>query len=366
VVADEDFSVGPSLEAEGESGVSAPVDHMADRVAVQLVFDNYRSGRAANTLRRQNADLALFAEYLATIGIVAGDLTRRPAAWLQVSWRIVAGFARWQLLKGYAVGTINVRLSTVKTYVGLAHKAGVLNLATYALIRSVQGYSSGERERLDEARRAASVPTRMGRKKPGRRTLTVQMAQQLKSQPNTPQGRRDALIMCLLLDHGLRVYELAGLDVTDIDLSGGRLSFYRSSLRRNHEQRLTDDALRAVLAYLHHDASALGPLLRPSRKDGRLFGSGMTERAICGRVRALGEQIGVEGLSPTDCRHHWAMQVAREGRPIHEIQEEGGWSSPEVPLRYSEAARLEDQGEPRIRAGSEEHPVRAAAETEEA
>jgi len=40
------------------------------------------------------------------------------------------------------------------------------------------------------------------------------------------------------------------------------------------------DALRAALAYLHHDAPAMGTLLRASRKDGRLHDMGMTERAI--------------------------------------------------------------------------------------
>ena len=91
--------------------------------------------------------------------------------------------------------------------------------------------------------------------------------------------------------------------------------------------RLTDDALRAELAYLHHDASALGPLLRSSRKDGRLHDMGMTERAITARVRVLGLAIGVDGLSAHDCRHHWATQAARNGTPIDRLQDVGGWGS---------------------------------------
>jgi len=44
--------------------------------------------------------------------------------------------------------------------------------------------------------------------------------------------------------------------------------------------RLASDTLRAALAPLYHDASAMGTLLRASRKDGRLHDMGMTERAI--------------------------------------------------------------------------------------
>jgi site-specific recombinase XerD len=42
----------------------------------------------------------------------------------------------------------------------------------------------------------------------------------LKTQPDTPQGRRDALLMCLLLDHGLRVGEVAILVIDGVVMAG--------------------------------------------------------------------------------------------------------------------------------------------------
>jgi integrase len=42
-------------------------------------------------------------------------------------------------------------------------------------------------------------------------------AKVLKSQPDSPQGRRDVLLMCLLLDHGLRVGEAIRLEVVDFN-----------------------------------------------------------------------------------------------------------------------------------------------------
>ena len=316
----------------------------ANDAAARRVFTDYRERKAANTLRRQDAGLALFADFLATVGVEVGDLVRDPDAWPGITWGLAAAFVRWQLRQGYAVSTVNVRLSTIKSYAKLALKAGTLGASEYAMIRAVEGYSHKEGKRVDEGREAAGIATRNGRKKAEAVSLTPEQAGALKTQPNTPQGRRDALIMCLLLDHGLRVGEVAGLLVTDVDLQACELRFYREKVDKEQTHRLTDDALRASLAYLHHDAPAMGPLLRASRKDGRLHDVGMSKRAITARVRALGAAIGVEGLSAHDCRHTWATQAARNGTPIDRLQDAGGWASPSMPLRYVEAAKIANEG----------------------
>jgi integrase len=57
------------------------------------------------------------------------------------------------------------------------------------------------------------APTRKGAKKAQPVSLTPEQAARLKAQPDTPQGRRDALLLGLLLDYGLRVGEVAGLQI---------------------------------------------------------------------------------------------------------------------------------------------------------
>jgi integrase len=318
---------------------------VADRIAADRVFDNYRERKAPNTLRRQDAGLELFKAYLADAGVTAGDLARDPEAWRGVTWGLVAGFVRWQVLAGYAVSSVNVRLSTVKVYARLALLAGGLSADAYAAIRAVQGYSRKEGKRVDDDRKENGLPTRAGHKKAEPVGLTKEQARALKAQPtDTPQGRRDGLLMCLLLDHGLRVGEVAGLTVTDLDLKAGELRFYRPKVDKVQVHRLTADALRAATIYLANDAPAIGPLLRAGRKDGRLHDAGMSARAITARVRELGEAVGVKGLSAHDCRHYWATRAAREGTPIDRLQDAGGWASPAMPLRYVEAAKIANEG----------------------
>jgi integrase len=313
----------------------------ANQAAARRAFDDYRSRRADNTLRRQDADLALFAEYLADVEIEAGDLAFDPEAWAGITWGIVEGFARWQLRQGYAIGSLNVRLTTAKVYAGLASKAGVIEPGEAVLIRAVKGYSQKEARRIDQRRPV----NRVGRKKARAVLLTRDQANVLKNQPgNTGQRRRDRLLMCLLLDHGLRCGEVAGLQVDDIDLAEGQMNFYRPKVDRRQIHQLTPDTLQAATHYFRLDAPERGSVLRGSRKGGALGDPGMSEQAITARVALLGRQIGVTGLSAHDCRHYWATTAARNGTDPFSLQEAGGWSSLAMPRRYVEAAKVANQG----------------------
>lgn len=332
--------IAPALMAAGQA---------ANAAAAAGVFSDYQARKSKNTLGRQRGDLALFADFLRSVGVSAdpGALGSDPAAWAGITWGLVAAFQRWQLTRGYAVESVNVRVSTVKVYAKLAFKAGTLPAAEYAMIGAVESYAHKEVKRIDDLRAEMDHPTRKGAKKSQAVSLSPGQAAALKDQPDTPQGRRDALIMCLLLDHGLRVGELAGLLVSDLDLSTrrGELRFYRQKVDKTQTHRLTEDTQRAALAYLAQDAPAVGSLWRGSRKGGAgLTTQGLTARAITKRVRHLGTLVGAVGLSAHDCRHYWATQAARAGTALDRLQDAGGWSSLAMPGRYIEAARIANEG----------------------
>jgi site-specific recombinase XerD len=115
----------------------------------------------------------------------------------------------------------NVRLATIKTYARLALKASVLDQTEHAMMTTVKGYSHNESKRIDEQRKTAELPIRVGAKKNAAVSISVEQAAALMTQSNTPQGRRDALLMCLLLEHGLRVRGGAILEVGDFNLKAG-------------------------------------------------------------------------------------------------------------------------------------------------
>jgi len=317
------------------------IGERANQAAAASRFADYRSRRADQTLRRQDADLELFREFLALYNVKTGDLSHEPLAWRPVTWGLVETFVKWQINHGYAIQSVNVHLSSIKTYARLAMQAGTLLPQEYALIRAVQGYSFREQSRIDARRQI----TRIGLKKAQPVKISPEQAAQLKQQPDTPQGRRDAFLMCLLLDHGLRVGEVAALGVSDFNLKDEQLRFFRPKVNKEQIHRLTRDTLKALKAYQEHgDIPQSGLVLRRSLRNEELGAIGMTERAITARVGYLGEKIGVMGLSAHDCRHFWATSAARHGTNPFVLQEAGGWSSLAMPRRYVEENEVANEG----------------------
>src|SRR5258708_152151 len=278
----------------------AQVGQVANTYASQNVFTDYQGRISANTLRRQADDLALFSYYLAATGVVieANDLLHDPTSWHGITYGLVDSFVRWMLAEGYAIGSVNVRLSTIKVYCKLVAKSGVLPPAEYALIRLVTGYRHAEGRNIDQRRGTV----RKGDKKAVAVSITSAQSTRLKSQPDTPQGYRDALLMCLLLDLGFRCGEVAALTPDVLNLDEGTLVLYREKVDKTQTHKLTADALEAAKRYLLA-CQPSGRLLMGSRKGGKLQGV-MSTRAITDRVKVLGEQIGIEGLSAHDSRHY--------------------------------------------------------------
>lgn len=317
---------------------------LADQAAAFYRFQDYQQRRSEQTLRRQKADLALFQEFLTYVGVtIENSLFDSPVCWTQITWGLVEAFIKWQLIEGYAINTINVRLSTVKTYAKLAMQSQTLSPESYALIRSITGYAHKEGLRVDEKRQII----RVGFKKEASVVITPEQAAQLKNQPiDTPQGRRDALLMCLLLDHGLRVSEVVPLTVEAIDRPHQLMIFYRKKVNKTQRHKLSRDTLAALeRCFSHGDYfDAATPLLRGSYKNKELSNDAMTDRAITHRVNYLGKLVGITGLSAHDCRHYWATAAAHHGTDSFTLQEAGGWSSLAMPRRYIEDNEIANDG----------------------
>jgi len=313
------------------------VGQLANEYAASNVFSNYQQKISTNTLKRHKDDINLFSAFLKQVGMQKDNLLSDVTEWQGITFGLVEAFKRWQLDQGYAIASINAHISTVKIYASLATKAGVLSAEEYAMVKMVSGYRHKEGRNVDAKREV----TRVGSKKAEAVSLTQEQAKLLKSQPGTPQGRRDALLMCLLLDHGLRCGEVAALDHKSLNLAEGTLTFYRQKVDKTQIHKLTRDTLLAAMRYLEA-CKPKDKLLMGSRKGGKLEGV-MSERAITDRVRVLAERIGVKGLSAHDCRHDWAKDAVKE-TDIKSLQQAGGWSSPAMPLRYADDATIANEG----------------------
>jgi integrase len=209
------------------------------------------------------------------------------------------------------------------------------------MIKSVTGLSWKEGPRVDEKREVR----RMGAKKAASVTLLRSQADALRTLAgDTAQDRRDAVLMCLLLDHGLRVGELARLRVGDIRLGEGMMVFYRPKVAKIQRHRLSALTAAALARYMADLGGDDGSLLRRSTRSGQLLEGSMSERSITERVRVLGERIGVQGLSAHDCRHFWATWAVKLKTDPFTLMQAGGWTSMQTVKRYVDDQVVANEG----------------------
>src|SRR6266849_2221887 len=263
----------------------ADVSALAEQFSKATRLTRYQEGLRDETIRRQKTDLLTFARFLASIGTQAGDFYNDLYAWQGIRAGLLEAFIEWQKLQGYAIGTINVRLATLKAYCHLVYEVGILDIDTHTHIQGVKGIQRKQARNID-ARRPVY---RVGYKK-------------------------------------AKAVEIA------IELRSRLLTFYRPKVDEPQTDRMTDDTLAAARAYL-----ATLPAKQESLFDLAII-------SIQERVRTLGELAGIQGLSPHDCRHSWATRAARHGTPLERLKQAGGWSNVQTPLRYIKDSAIANEG----------------------
>jgi hypothetical protein len=185
------------------------VGQKADEAARQNLFTEALAYKAPNTIAAYTANMATFCnEYLpaARLERDVDAMMTDPSQWAFLTYGIVKGFREWLLGQGYALTTVQHKLSTVKFYARLAAEAGAIAQNTADMIAAVKGPPAGKQgKRLNEKRQDAGVPTRLSSKKRDTLTLTpMEIHKMLSEHPDTPQGRRDRIMVCQGLEHAMR------------------------------------------------------------------------------------------------------------------------------------------------------------------
>jgi len=141
-------------------------------------------------------------------------------------------------------------------------------------------------------------------------------------------GLRDRAVLETLYSAGIRVGELVGLNIRNVDFIGGVIKVYGKGKR----ERLTpigDRALKAIRAYLSRRH------FTPSPSKGRAGGRTAVEplflnkqnkrissRSIRGFLNKYIHQLTIrEGISPHSLRHSFATHLLDRGADLRSVQE---------------------------------------------
>ena len=140
--------------------------------------------------------------------------------------------------------------------------------------------------------------------------------------PDDPAGSRDRAVLELLYGSGLRVSELCGLDVDDLDLAGRRVRVMGKG-RKERQVPIGEAAARALMTYLTEARPQL--LERSKAPDYALF---LNTRGMRLRRRSVGrvmeKYLGAEGariLGPHALRHSFATHLLDNGADLRSVQE---------------------------------------------
>jgi integrase/recombinase XerC len=267
---------------------------MQEALAEFLHHLGLEKNSSPHTVKSYREDLTQALDFFRTR---LGAESPRPA---QLSTRVVRAYLAWLHEQGYAKSTIARRLAAVRSWCRYLCRQGVLKANPADGLRG---------PRLDR-----KLPHFVQRE---------DMLRLLATPPaEEPLGVRDRAILETLYSAGLRVSELTGLNVDDLDLDDG-LATVRGKGRRERLALLGPHAVSAVHLWFGQRAVILA---QRSREQPALFlnrsGIRLSSRSV---GRLLEKYLALSGLdprtSPHTLRHSFATHLLDAGADIRSVQE---------------------------------------------
>ena len=251
---------------------------------------------SAHTLRAYRGDVESLLDHAQRMRLA--DVTELDLATLR-SW-----LARLRA-QGGSRATIARRASAARTFTAWAARRGLI-----ATDPGVRLASPKPQRRLPEVLRA------------GEATAVLEAAPDPDSDVREePERLRDQAVLELLYATGIRVSELCGLDLDDLDL-GRRTVRVLGKGRKERTVPVGGPAVAAVEAWLQHGRPARigaesGPALLLGRR-GRRLDPRTARRVVHERLAAL---PGVPDLGPHGLRHTAATHLLEGGADLRSVQE---------------------------------------------
>jgi integrase/recombinase XerC len=281
---------------------------MLDQLKRFLRFLELNRYASAHTVRAYESDLS---QFLAHVSTTAG-VSRAALAPAHLDRGALRNFLAELHRQGQSRATTARKLAAARTFLRYLRREGVID---------------------DDPGRLVATPKRDVRM-PAH--LSEAEMQALLGAPaaDTPLGRRDRAILELFYASGLRLSELAGLDLDDVNLSARVVRV----LGKGRKERLvpfnrtTATALRVYL----DDRAALARGRRGNPMFVNYKGGRLTMRSIDRIVRKyVAASSARMGISPHALRHSFATHLLQRGADLRAIQELLGHARLGTTQRYT-------------------------------
>jgi integrase len=150
------------------------------------------------------------------------------------------------------------------------------------------------------------------------------------------KGKRDYVILALLVGCALRRQELASLKIENIQLREGRwvIIDLRGKGGRIRTVPVPIWVKQGIDAWIAAAEIEKGRLLRPLSKSGKMVGDELGDWAIWSVVEQSSKQIGIEHFGAHDLRRTCAKLCRKNGGDLEQIKFLLGHSSIQTTERY--------------------------------
>ncbi len=264
-------------------------ERFAEEIDGFIAFLGLERGLSVHTQAAYQKDLDQCAKYLARAG--------------QTDWRTTDRAVVEKWIRSLAAGF---------TETSMARKLTALRVFARYLVR--------EQRRLDDFTELLSSP-KVSRRLP--KTLSAEDMAKLVSAPagGTPHDLRDHAMLELFYSSGLRVSELAGLTLQQIDLQNGFLRVFG----KGSKERIVPVGERAQAALKTYLESGRSALVR-ERTGSELFlserGRAISRKTIWVIVKKYAQRAGIkQSVKPHLLRHSFATHLLNGGADLRAIQE---------------------------------------------
>ncbi len=255
------------------------------------------ANRSAHTVRAYVGDAVGLLDHLHRLGGTG-------VADLELA--VLRGWLAIQRQRGVARSTLARRAAAMRTFTAWAHRTGLVGDDPGALLASPRAHRTLPPV-LDLAEASAAMTPA--------------------TDPDTPLGRRDRLIMELLYATGIRVSELVGLDIDDVD----RHRRVVRVLGKGNKQRTVPYGVAAERALGGWLASGRADLARAGSGPALLLGvrgRRIDPRSVRDVVhRAMAGVPGAPDIGPHGLRHSAATHLLEGGADLRSVQELLGHAS---------------------------------------
>jgi len=193
-----------------------------------------------------------------------------------------------------------------------------------ASIKAFFGYLFQEKKISDNPSTKLKAP-KIEKKLP--EILTIQETDTLLEQPDlkTVKGLRDKAMLELLYATGIRVSELIGLKVADVNVKLGYIV-----CNSGDKERVIPFGTKAKVALTEYMKSAREELLHGTESDfmfSNCSGSEMSRQGFWKLIKYYGDKAGIRTeLTPHTLRHSFAAHMVENGADLRAVQEMMGHS----------------------------------------